>query len=90
VFTHLYDGQMRGQHDGAPECALNPTTRWEPGQIIADPHLMEIAGDAEPGIVPLSVGMYDLLDQQRLTVPGSADNSLYLTDVILVAEPPDQ
>ena len=83
VFTHLYDGQMRGQHDGAPECALNPTTRWEPGQIIPDTHLIPIAADAEPGPVPLLVGMYDLLDQQRLAVPGSPDNALHLTDVLL-------
>jgi hypothetical protein len=83
VFTHLYDGQMRGQHDGAPECAQNPTTRWEPGQIIADPHLIPIAADTPETAVPLLVGMYDLLDQQRLSIPNSPDNSLHLTDIWL-------
>lgn len=85
VFTHLYDGQMRGQHDGAPACAMKPTTRWEPGQIIPDTHLIPITVEAQPGPVPLLVGMYDLLDGQRLTVPESVDNSFHLTDVFLEA-----
>ena len=83
VFVHLYNGQMRGQDDGAPECDLNPTTRWEPGQIIADPHRIPIAADAPTASIPLLVGMYGLLDQQRLSVPNSLDNVLYLTDVLV-------
>jgi hypothetical protein len=83
VFTHLYDGQMWGQHDGAPECALNPTTRWEPGQIIADPHIIPIEPGAPAGPVPLLVGMYDLLSKERLAVPGTADNVIHLADVWL-------
>jgi hypothetical protein len=83
VFTHLYDGQMWGQHDGAPECALNPTTRWEPGQIIADPHIIPVEPGAPAGPVPLLVGMYDLLSKERLAVPGTADNVIHLADVWL-------
>jgi hypothetical protein len=83
VFTHLYNGRMLGQHDGAPECGINPTTRWEPGQIISDPHLIPIVPDAPLGPVSLFIGMYDLLDASRLTIPGSPDNALHLTDIVL-------
>jgi hypothetical protein len=81
VFTHLYDGQLRAQHDGAPECGFYPTTRWEPGEIVADPHRIPLAADMAPGSVQLLVGMYDLLTLDRLPVPGADDRALYLTDV---------
>jgi hypothetical protein len=83
VFTHLYDGTMWGQDDSAPECAINPTTRWEPGQIIADPHIIPIAPDTPATEIPLLVGMYDLLTGDRLTVPGSADNVIRVTAVAI-------
>jgi hypothetical protein len=83
VFTHLYDGEMRGQHDGAPECAINPTTRWEPGQIIPDPHEIEIFTDSPPGPVPLLVGMYDLITRDRLAVPNSVDDAILLAEIMI-------
>jgi hypothetical protein len=49
IFTHLTDGRVQAQHDSAPECAVNPTTRWEPGQIIVDPHIIEMPADTPPG-----------------------------------------
>ena len=70
VFTHLYDGEMiRGQLDGQPVCDNQPTSRWQPGQIIADPYRIPIRGDAPTGSVPLTVGMYDLATMQRLPIP---------------------
>ena len=83
VFAHLYDGQMWGQHDGAPDCHMNPTTRWEPGQIIADAHRVPIDAATPATSIPLLVGMYDLLDQQRLSVPHTPDNALHLTDILV-------
>ncbi len=83
VFAHLYDGQMWGQHDGAPDCHMNPTTRWEPGQIIADAHRVPIDATTPATSIPLLVGMYDLLDQQRLSVPHTPDNALHLTDILV-------
>ncbi len=83
VFTHLYDGVMRGQHDGAPECAINPTTRWEPGQIIPDPHEIEIGPDTPTGRIPLFVGMYDLITADRLAVQSAVNDAIHLVDVIV-------
>jgi hypothetical protein len=81
VFVHLYDGYMWAQHDGAPECGINPTTRWEPGQIIADPHILLLPVDLSVNNVPLLVGMYDLISEDRLIVSENGKDFIYLTDV---------
>ncbi len=81
VFVHLYDGYMWAQHDGAPECGINPTTRWEPGQIIADPHIISLPVDLSVNNVPLLVGMYDLISDDRLIVSENGKDFIYLTDV---------
>ena len=92
AFVHMYDGTMRGQSDHAPECDVNPTTRWEPGQVIPDTHIVNIAPDAplnQP--VPVYAGLYGLVDLIRLPVgdaplspaPDPPPNSIYLTEVTL-------
>jgi hypothetical protein len=81
VFTHLYDGELRAQDDSAPECNINPTTRWEPGQIIVDPHQIYLPPEMPVGEIPLLVGMYDLLTKDRLAVPGELSNAIKLTAV---------
>jgi hypothetical protein len=81
VFVHLFDGEVQAQDDSAPECAVNPTSRWEPGQIIVDPHIVTIPAETPPGPLQLIVGMYDLLTRDRLVrVDGSGD-SIYLSDI---------
>jgi len=81
VFVHLYDGMMRAQHDGAPECAMNPTTRWEPGQIIVDPHILDIPDDFPVHEIPLLVGLYDLVTEDRLIIEGIKDNAILLSKI---------
>ncbi|MGB1252738.1 MAG: glycosyltransferase family 39 protein [Candidatus Promineifilaceae bacterium] len=77
-FVHLYDGTMRGQSDGAPECDINPTTRWEPGQFVHDTHFVPISADAPiDHPIPILIGMYNLVTFDRLADP------LRLDDVIL-------
>ncbi len=80
-FVHLFDGELRAQHDGAPDCAVMPTTRWEPGQLIADAHVVPIAPDVPAGEVAVLVGMYDLLTLERLAIPDRADQTIYLTSL---------
>jgi hypothetical protein len=84
VFVHLYDGYMWAQHDGAPECAINPTTRWEPGQIVVDPHLLELPEVMKIDEVPLLVGMYDLISNDRMRIVGSGDDFIYLQDIEII------
>lgn len=83
VFVHLYDGQMVAQDDGAPECDINPTTRWEPGQLIVDPHILEIPADATSGKMKLLVGMYELVTEVRLPVQGDPNGVMELLEVVI-------
>lgn len=90
VFTHLYDGEMmRGQLDGQPMCGNQPTSGWQPDQLLADPYRIPIRDDAPLGSVPLTIGMYNLTTMQRLPVltPGGepAGDNVYLTDVVIRA-----
>ena len=82
TFAHLYQNEtLLAQHDSAPECAVNPTTRWEPGDVVADPHVIALPDSTSSGDATLFVGMYDLLTGERLPVPGQSDNLIYLTDI---------
>ncbi|MDX1616181.1 MAG: glycosyltransferase family 39 protein, partial [Candidatus Promineifilaceae bacterium] len=81
VFVHLYDGEMWAQHDSAPECGLNPTTHWEPGEIVVDPHIVELPADTPLIQIPVWVGMYELLSEDRLAVEGYPDDRIPLGKV---------
>jgi hypothetical protein len=85
-FVHLFDGQVRGQHDGIPDCEQSPTTEWTPGNIIYDPHLISISPDTPPGDIALLVGMYEWPSIRRLTVPNDRDNVVRLPGVT-ISEP---
>ena len=82
VFTHLYDGRMWGQRDSTPGCGLWPTSRWEPGRLVRDDHVLLIADDAPVGALPLTVGMYDLGSGVRL--PAAGPDGVPLGDAILL------
>lgn len=87
VFTHLYDGTLWGQHDGAPACAMQPTTLWEPGRFVRDEHVLPIAPSTPVGDVPLLVGMYNLNTRERLPVQGpkgeALGDAIHLTTVTI-------
>jgi hypothetical protein len=70
VFVHLRDladQQMISQHDSDPVYGYTPTTRWEPGELLADEHLLPLPADTPPGTYQLWVGMYDPATGERLT-----------------------
>lgn len=81
VFVHLYDGQMQAQDDSAPECAANPTSGWQPGDVVADPHVVLLPPDIPTGAIPVLSGMYDLITRDRLTSPDAPDGAILLTEV---------
>jgi hypothetical protein len=80
-FVHVYDGVRWAQHDGAPACAKRPTSGWAPGEIVADPHIVELPPEIPAGTFPLYAGMYDLLTVERLPVPTHPDNWVLLGEV---------
>ena len=83
AFVHLFDGTENvAQMDTAPECAANPTTRWEAGQIIPDPHIVDLTGDYS-GEVVINAGMYNLLTLDRLPAPNNPHNLISLQTITL-------
>jgi hypothetical protein len=83
AFVHLFDGTENiAQLDTAPECAANPTTRWEAGQIIPDPHIIDLPANYE-GDVVINAGMYNLLTLNRLTTPNNPNNLIQLQTLTL-------
>ncbi len=85
TFVHLSDaqGQVVAQRDAPPGGGLYPTSLWDAGEIIADPIVLLIPPEVEPGQYTLTVGLYRFDTGQRLAVPTAADNSLPLTSVSL-------
>jgi len=90
VFAHLLDGEgrLRAQHDGQPQAGHYPTSIWAPGEIVRDAFDIAIPPDTPVGTYQLRVGMYDLATMERLEVregpPGVADNSILLSEVVVV------
>ncbi len=91
VFTHLLgevynadtDNFLWGQQDNEPVNGQAPTTRWQPGAIIVDPYRIPVAPDAPPGRYRLEVGLYGLIDGQRLPVSGGSPEQIHNDAVIL-------
>jgi hypothetical protein len=88
VFVHLArpDGQPMAQHDGRPADGTRPTATWTLGEIVEDPHELQVPSDALPGTYELRVGLYrpDTLARLPVTGPGkvaAVSNSLLLRHI---------
>ena len=71
VFLHLLDegSHIVGQRDAEPGGGALPTTRWPPGEVIADNYGLPIHPATPPGRYRLEVGLYDAESGQRLRTP---------------------
>jgi hypothetical protein len=92
VFVHFQDeGQttMWAQHDGDPVEGFTPTTRWLPGEMIADEHALLLPLEAPPGRYKLFAGMYEWEMVRNLTIltpeAASPNNRILLGEVEVVA-----
>jgi hypothetical protein len=88
IFVHFMDQdltRMWAQHDGDPVEGFTPTTRWLPGEIVADRHALSIPGDAPPGDYRLFAGMYEFETMRNLTIltpeEATPGNRIVLQDV---------
>jgi hypothetical protein len=75
VFVHLIGGYnpatggpVWAQDDSWPLSGGHPTTRWLPGQIVVDRHVLEVPEGTPPGVYQIEVGLYDALTGERLSV----------------------
>jgi hypothetical protein len=85
-FVHLVDssGQMIAQHDGDPVGGFTPTTRWRPGEIIADRHRLPLPPNVVSGRSELKAGLYELTaagPRNLLTQPPTPDSRVDLGPV---------
>ncbi|OUC09339.1 hypothetical protein RY27_03460 [Litorilinea aerophila] len=67
VFVHLVDqhGQIVAQSDAVPGPDY-PVTRWLPGEVVVDRHILAVSGELPPGRYQLFAGLYDPVSAQRL------------------------
>ena len=75
VFALALDGQGKpiGQQDGPPFDGAYPTSRWLPGETIAEDRVIKFDGAAPATVV---VGLYRLSDGVRLPVWDAGGNRL--------------
>jgi 4-amino-4-deoxy-L-arabinose transferase-like glycosyltransferase len=70
VFVHLVnlDWELHGQGDGYPMGGRFPTSEWQPGDLVIDPHWITIPQPLTPGQYKGAVGWYLESTGERLTV----------------------
>jgi hypothetical protein len=92
VFTQLLgpDFQLHGQLDHQPIDNLWPTTRWQPGEHLADHYAIPISEQAPGGEYRLLVGMYNgqTGERQSITQNGSPvpDKAIHLATITVTPE----
>jgi hypothetical protein len=92
VFVQLLDqaGGLQAQADRMPVGGFQPTSTWQPGQLVRDNYGLEIPADLPPGPYRLITGLYLPASMERLAV-STADGTqlgdhVELTDVVVVGE----
>lgn len=70
VFNHVTGagGVIWGQKDSPPVSGQHPTSRWRPGEAVADRFEVALKPDTPPGIYDLVTGLYEWASLQRLPV----------------------
>ncbi|MDF1514088.1 MAG: protein kinase [Anaerolineae bacterium] len=90
VFVHLVtpgDHLLITQQDIEPSNGLRPTTSWNPGEIINDPHQLIIPKGTAPGSYQIRVGLYDGGGRLPVVDPGHAgvdNDSIFISTIEIV------
>jgi hypothetical protein len=89
VFVHVLgpNGLPIAQQDREPLNGTYPTTRWQPGERVADPYAIALPADLAPGEYVVEVGLYRISDLTRLPVLDAeqnvVDDKLYLSPLVV-------
>ncbi len=91
VFLHLAapDGFVQAQRDTSPVFGFYPTSSWQPGEIVADMHCLQLPPGLAPGQYDILTGLYHPENGERLqivTAGGRKDNALLLGNVTLAGK----
>lgn len=75
VFAHILDadGRLVGQQDGVPGEGRYPTTGWQEGAFIVDPHAM-VFREPYTGPAAVEVGLYDPRTGARVLLADGRDH----------------
>jgi len=86
VFAQLLtaDNTLVAQSDSVPATGERPTTGWLPGEIITDPHRLNLISDLPQGNYHIIVGLYNPVDGQRVPMLNEAGETI--ADAIFVTE----
>lgn len=84
VFVHLLDGdgQLAGTGDGPPLKGGYPTHMWQPGDSVADEHVIPLPPDLPTGVYTVQVGWYDPGTNTRL--PAMQGEERWPQDAVVV------
>jgi hypothetical protein len=91
AFVHLTDavGNLVSQSDHPPLSGAYPTSLWMAGDVIRDPHRLDIDEDSTPSACNLSIGMYNATTGERLPAyerrPAERTRDVRLKDDVIVA-----
>lgn len=87
VFVHLLavsTVEPVAQADGPPLMGDYPTSMWAAGEVIADPHSVQLPTDLPPGEYRLLVGMYNLKTMERLPRLDGGGDSVEIPAAVVV------
>lgn len=82
VFVHLIDAQgvIVAQQDQVPLGGARPTLGWAPGEVIADPVSLSLAG-VSPGAYAIRIGWYHPATGQRVLLLEGAEFTILPVEV---------
>jgi hypothetical protein len=88
IFAHIRNqtGETVAQKDGPAGGSGDvyyPSSLWGMGEVIADEVIIPLPNGLPPGEYSLVIGLYDLTDGTRLTVPHSINNEIELDALYL-------
>ena len=77
VFVHLLDSrrQIVAQADSPPRAGQAPTSLWDAGDTMIDPHVIDLPGTMAPGQYQLELGLYRPSTGERLQLTNLAGNA---------------
>lgn len=87
VFVHLITPDLTrlvAAGDSEPMNGVRPTTSWQSGELIVDPHQIIIPAEAPSGTYQVRVGLYSGDQRVPVTDPGRTqviDNSIFVAEV---------
>jgi hypothetical protein len=78
VFVHLVDstGGLVAQHDSQPRDGRYPTSVWDQGEVVDDPHLLVVPANLPDGDYQVVVGLYSVESGERLPVLDGESNPI--------------